>query len=375
MKEWFEVKAATADPSVAEIYIFGVIGDYIDDLFGFDAVTTAKSFVDEIAKLPPSVKTLKVRINSPGGDVFGGITIANTLRAEQTKGRKVETIVEGLAASSASIIAMAGSKVVMADNALMMVHNPWSVSVGNAAEMRAVADILDTMRDALVKTYQWHSELSDKEIIGLLDGEDGQGTWLDADAAIEAGLATEKITGLKAAASIDPRAAAKLKVPERFKDQVEALMAPVEDRAPAPPPPAPESAKALDAGDVVRLCAAAALDLGFAEALIGEGLEASAVEARITAEKTTREQARVREDEIRALCAQVKQDDLAPEYVAGAMTVGQVKAHLLKITAKLDKVEIDAHLTPDHGTNRKPVIDVAAVYAERNLIAPKKGKE
>ena len=373
MREWFQFRAA-ADGQSAEINIFGLIGDWIDDLWGFDGVTTAKSFVDELAKLPASVKALKVRINSPGGDVFGGLAIANTLRAEQAKGRKVEVVVEGLAASSASVIAMAGGTVVMADNALMMLHNPWSVSVGNAADMRATADTLDQMRDSLVKTYQWHSELDEKALIALMDGEDGQGTWLDADAAIEAGLATEKIEGLKAAAAIEASSLAKLKVPERFAARVAALIRP--DDGPVPEvPPAPQPPKAFDAAEVVRVCGEAGLDLVFAQVLIIQGLPEADVVARVNAEKATRVAAQTREVDVRALCTAAKQDDLAEDLVASGMTIAAVKSHLTRITAKLDKVEIDAHLQPDHGTNRKPVIDVQAVYAKRNQLALTKGKE
>ncbi len=373
-KPWFECKAA-ADGASAEIYIFGLIGDWIDDYWGNPSdygVTTAKSFADALAKLPESVKTLKVRINSPGGDVFGGTTIANALRAQQEKGRKVETIVEGLAASAASVIAMGGSVVLMADNALMMVHAPWSYAAGNAKDMRATADLLDQIRDTLVKTYQWHSDRSEDEILALIDGPDGQGTWLDADAAIEAGLATEKITGLKAAASIDPTAAAKLAIPDQFKDRVAALLAPTEDRAPGPVPvPAPaqeEAPKALDAADVVRLCTAAALDLTFAAGLIEQALDGAGVEARVQAEKSRRTAEATRETEIRALCAAAKQNDLAAGYISGGMSAEAVRAQLVIVTAKLDKVEIDAGLTPDHGASLKPVIDTAAVY--RRLNAP-----
>src|SRR5262245_49867465 len=117
---WFRIQAAAAG-SVADVVVFGFIGDWVADLYGGtgDGVVTAKSFADELAALPESVKTVRVRINSPGGDVVAGIAIANALRAEQQKGRKVETIVEGLAASAASVIAMGGSTVRMADNALM----------------------------------------------------------------------------------------------------------------------------------------------------------------------------------------------------------------------------------------------------------------
>lgn len=365
-KPWFECKVQEKDQAVADIHIFGMIGSFIDDMFGkWDGMTTAKSFVDAVAALPETVKTLKIRINSPGGDVFGGITIANALRSEQARGRKVETIVEGLAASAASIIAMGGSPVKIADNGIMMIHSPWTGSVGNARDLRATADILDTIEDTLVKTYQWHSTLDAEQITALIRGEDGQGTWLDAEAAVENGLATEVVEGLKAAASIDPRAITALKVPEKFADRVKALMRSTETPAAAPVEAAPAPAPKVSSEQIIKACTDAGLDLAFASAVLSEGLTADALSARITAEKATRATAEARANNIRALCGKAH-EDLAPELIASALTFDQVKTHMAKVAAKLDKVEIDAGLAPEQGKGKKPVINISAIYAERN---------
>jgi ATP-dependent Clp protease protease subunit len=115
---------------------------------------------------------------------------------------------------------MAGSKIHIADNALVMVHHPYTISVGNAAEMRKMADTLDQIAEAIIATYRWHSELSEDEIRQLMDAE----TWMDADTAIANGFATEKVEGLQVAASIDARAMAKFKVPAEFKARVDALL-------------------------------------------------------------------------------------------------------------------------------------------------------
>ena len=344
MRKWFEVKTQAAG-TVAEFFIFDIIGSWIDDLWGFDDVTTAKSFTDALSTLPESVKTIRVRINSPGGDCFGGLTIANALRAEGGKGRKVEVIVEGLAASAASIIAMGGSTIRMADNALLMVHAPWTCICGNAAEMRRHADLLDQLRDSLVKTYQWHSSLSTEEIVALIDGPDMQGTWLDADAAIAAGLATEKVEGLKAAASIDPRALNTLAIPDAFKAQVTAFTR--STATPPAPAPAP-TAHPQAAADVMRACQAA----GFAELaadLVDAQASAEQVQARITAATEAKAAATARATEITALCASAKVPNLAGGYIGGAMSLDDIRAHLTTITAALDKAEIDAGLDPDAG--------------------------
>lgn len=344
MRKWFDVK--TLADNVAEFFIFDIIGSWIDDLWGFDDVTTAKSFTDALAQVPESVKTIRVRINSPGGDCFGGLTIANALRAEVAKGRKVEIVVEGLAASAASVIAMGGSTIRMADNALLMVHSPWTCICGNAAEMRRSADLLDQLRDSLVKTYQWHSTLSAEEIVALIDGPDMQGTWLDADAAIAAGLAHEKVEGLKAAASIDPRALNTLSIPEDIKAKVKAFT-----KTPAAATPLPKGEDIvipMKASDVIRACHEAGFD-----ALAGELVEAAAtteqVTARLTEAKTAKTAADARATEITALCAAAKVPELAAPYITGAMSIDAIKTQLTTFTAALDKAEIDAGLDPDHG--------------------------
>jgi ATP-dependent protease ClpP protease subunit len=356
VKHWYRMEAAAGDPAAVEIHIIDFIGDWIDDYWGFGV--TAKAFVDQLSKLPEAVKTIRVHINSPGGDVFAASNIANALREQQaSKGRTVETVVDGLAASAASVVMMAGSTIRVSDNALVMIHNPWTIAVGNAADMRKQADTLDTVRDTIVATYQWHSKLEAAAIIALMDAE----TWMTADEAIANGFATEKVEGLKAAASIDPRSLAKLTVPEKYRDLVDALVA-----KPTAAPPAPAAAAAAD---VLRLCREGeCLDL--AEGLLQAAATVDQVNARISTERETRQQARARETEIRSLCEAAKLPELAAGYVAGGMQAQQVRAHLTLLTAKLDRVEIDAGLAPDQGSRRKPVIDVVAVYAERNKRLP-----
>jgi ATP-dependent Clp protease protease subunit len=222
---WYRFRDA-ADPKVAEIYVDDFIGDWVDQFINeyLDTTSplTAKAFIADLAALPDTVKTIRVHINSPGGDVFAATTIANSLRDQRvTKGRKVETVIDGLAASAASIIAMAGSPVRMADNALLMIHDPWSVAMGNAAEMRKAADVLDQVRDTIVAAYRWHSTLEPKAIEKLMAAE----TWLDAEAAQEGGFVDEVVSGLKAAASINPKAVERLNIPERFRARVDALLA------------------------------------------------------------------------------------------------------------------------------------------------------
>jgi ATP-dependent protease ClpP protease subunit len=210
MENWF--KFVKASPDSLDIHILDFIGDWMDDYWGFGV--TARSFITMLNEIPTDVKSLRVLINSPGGDVFSGLTIANALREQNTKyNRAVETHVIGLAASSASIIAMAGNPVSMSDNALMMIHNPWGFTIGEARDHRAQADMLDTTRETIVSTYRWHTTKSRAEIKIMMDSE----TFLTATEAIADGFATRKVdqTFEKSLNRFPPAVIAKLKIPHR----------------------------------------------------------------------------------------------------------------------------------------------------------------
>lgn len=361
MRTWFRFQNAAEDSSVVDIHIIDFIGSWDDDWFarnwGYEMGVTARAFIEELARLSDGVKTINVHINSPGGDVQAGINIANALREQQvSKGRTVETFIDGIAASIASVIAMAGSKVHISDNALLMVHNPYSFALGNAAEMRKVADILDTIRGQIVNTYKWHSSLDDAALEALMDAE----TWMDADAAIANGLATDKVQGLSAAAAFDGRVLAKaLKVPEKFKARVDALLKP-EPAAPA----------AMAAIELVKACREAEC-FELADELLAANATAAQVTARIGEAKNTKAIAKRRADDITGICTTAKVPGLATGYINGAMSVEDVRAHVTTITAMLDKVVIDSGLAPDAGQNQKAVIDTAAVYADLNATKKK----
>lgn len=358
-KSWFRSEVSSTDASVVDIHIDDFIGGWVEDWwnrnFGYELALTSKAFVEALDALSSDVKTIRVYINTPGGDTFAALVIANALRnQQQVKGRVVETYCVGLAASAGSIILMAGSKVTVADNALVMIHNPWTVAIGNTADLTKVIDELNKVRDRIVATYQWHSTLSTEEIVTLLDGKDGEGTWFSADEAIASGFATDKVEGLKAAASIDPRGLKAMKIPDQFKAKVEALVA----------PPAAEP-KALAASDVLRLCREGDV-LDLAEGLLNSNATLDQVTSAVSAKKAERTAAATREREIRALCTSAKRDDLANSYVSGGMTVAGVQAQLTIITAVLDQAAINTGLSPDHGSKTKVRIDTQAVYAQLN---------
>jgi ATP-dependent protease ClpP protease subunit len=178
---WFSIR--NQSKASADVYIYDEIS-----WFGIVATDIAK----QINGL--DVDTINLHINSPGGLVFDGVAIFNLFKQHKSK---VIVHIDGLAASIASVIAMAGDEVHIADNAMVMVHNPLVMMIGNAAELRKEADVLDQIKETLITTYQNHSELERDEIALMMDEE----TWMDADAAIHNGFATHKIEARKEAAS------------------------------------------------------------------------------------------------------------------------------------------------------------------------------
>lgn len=128
---------------------------------------------------------LTVHINSPGGDVFAGVAMFNALKKHNGS---ITIVVDSLAASIASIISMAGDRIVMAEGSMMYVHKPWTAVVGNSDEMREAANVLEKLADNLVDIYVNRTGRSKEEILSYLDGE---GKWMTAQEAVELGFADE----------------------------------------------------------------------------------------------------------------------------------------------------------------------------------------
>jgi ATP-dependent Clp endopeptidase proteolytic subunit ClpP len=177
-ENWFRIekpanktRADDKDVAVATVYIY--------DEIGFWGVS-AKDFADEINAL--DVDEIKVHINSPGGEVWDGITILNTLRGHPAK---VTTIVDGVAASSASFIAMGGDEVVMMRNSELMIHDAWGMAVGNAADLADLAARLDAMSDNIASIYAEKTGGTTEEWREFMRAE----TWYSAQEAVEAKLA------------------------------------------------------------------------------------------------------------------------------------------------------------------------------------------
>jgi len=167
----FEIK--NSSQTEAEILMYDQIGE---DWFG--AGITSKSFSEELSKLPKSIKQINLRINSPGGSVFDGMTIYQRLKDHPAK---VTAYVDGIAASIASIIMLAADEIVMGDGAMVMIHRPMSGVHGNVAELERMIDILDKIENQMISLYAKKTGASRIEIAKLLSEE----TWFTSTEAID----------------------------------------------------------------------------------------------------------------------------------------------------------------------------------------------
>jgi ATP-dependent Clp protease, protease subunit len=169
MAKWFSI---TARAGVGNIAIY--------DESGIGGISAA-SFANELKALG-NVNLIHLSINSPGGDVFAGLTIHNLLARHPAK---VRVTVDGIAASIASLIAMAGDEVVMPDNAMMMIHDPAGIVVGGADDMRDLAEALDKIKTSMAGTYAAKSGLPRERVEQIMADE----TWLTAHEAVDLGFA------------------------------------------------------------------------------------------------------------------------------------------------------------------------------------------
>ncbi len=185
----YSIRTRAAAPRTAEVFIFGDIGES-----WYDDSVAAKDFVREIAAL--DVDSMTIRINSYGGSVSDGIAIHNAIKRHPAH---VTVSIEAVAASIASLIAMAGDQIEMAENALLMIHAPWGVSIGNSAELRQYADMLDTWADAMSVSYAHKTGRDKAEFLALLT--DGDDHWYTAEQALAEKLVDSTTAALPAAAS------------------------------------------------------------------------------------------------------------------------------------------------------------------------------
>jgi len=176
---------------MAEIFIYDDIGpDWLGLISGKSVAAALKEIDDN--------EPLTVRINSPGGSVDEAKAIYNALTR---RAGVVDVEIDGIAASAASYISMAGKTIRMAENALIMIHSPWTYAAGNAEELRKTADIVEMYESGIVDVYAARTGAARDDIVEWVQEE----TWFDSKQAIEHGFADEVGQPLQVAASASSR--------------------------------------------------------------------------------------------------------------------------------------------------------------------------
>jgi ATP-dependent Clp protease, protease subunit len=372
VKRWYEFRAQA---SGAEIVIYDEIG-----AFGIPA----KAFLDELKALGP-VAELTVRINSPGGSVFDGVAIYNALKRH---GARITVWVDGIAASIASMIAMAGDEVVMPENAMLMLHDPSGLVMGTATDMRAMAEALDRMKAGMVAAYRDKSGRDDAEIEALMRDE----TWLSAEEAVVLGLADRVEQPVRMAARFDlsrfrntpPQLAALAATPSPQEDDMS------DPKKTSPRKAGPDESAAPQVTPPETSADHTAVNAGSQPAAVADpepapitGMPQPASKPPRPTEPPPQSTAQVIDlDAVRAeerkatlayvaevheLCAIAGRGDLAAGFVAKATPVAQVRRALLEARAAEDEATaIRSQVRPATIEPAQPAIDTAAIYAARN---------
>lgn len=221
----YRMQNSADNASITEVLLYDEIG-----MFG----VSASQFVADLQEVDTA--EIHLRINSPGGDVFQGIAIMNSLKRHKAK---VTTFVDGIAASAASFIAMAGDEVVMSQNAELMVHDAWGLAIGNAADMRELADRLDASSNNIASIYADKAGGTVADWRAAMENE----TWYSDKEAVSAGLA-DRVQTNKTVSD---------KAKNRFDLSVFAhagrasAPAPIINKTPAEPPETPTNQEGSDA--------------------------------------------------------------------------------------------------------------------------------
>ncbi|WP_454669172.1 head maturation protease, ClpP-related [Achromobacter kerstersii] len=353
-KVWYTITAnAQADKPVVEIRIYGEIG-----FWG----TTAEAFVAELDAAAAGGADILVSLNSPGGDVFDAFAIYNALR--RYAGR-VTTRVDSVAASAASLIAMAGDQLIMPENTQLMIHNAWIITGGTAEDLRTTAEMMDRIRDGVVAAYSRKSGLDSDKIIEMMDAT----TWMTALEAQAMGFCDLIEDPIRL--QMSDSAAAVLEKHKNLPDDVKAMLKALEGGDPAPEPapepePEPEPTPPADLPTASALAArvyASCRQQGIAE--LAEGvLVSGALDSLARADELV-----AQAKEIAGICLAAKLPEKAAGFVSAGLTVDQARARLF------DQVLADSG---DPINNRPPTNSSApkqsgpnsqAIYAKRKALS------
>lgn len=361
-ESWYSIKAADqTSGKPIEVYIYGDIG-----FWGM----TSGDFIRDLKAVDDGVSPVAVHFDTEGGDLFDGIAIHNTLRA---LGERCTGYIDGACFSAGSVAVCGAHRVVMADNAMLMIHNPWTWMAGDSEELRKMADMMDKAFEGVVASYQHRAlNVDDAELRRMINDT----TWLTAAEALAHGFVDEVIGEGQPFANNAERG----KILNRYRNVPEAarrLVAEVE--APPAPEPAPEPEPTPEPDPVPDTPEAAGLAAQLAKDCEQAGLSnclsylirASAL-ASADAVKAQLDRAK----DVRAACLVAKLPDDAPALIEAGLTGEQARAKLFDKIAKSSAwVEID---------NRPPLDDApqasatqpptpGEVYARRRNQASKGG--
>ncbi|KII29757.1 head maturation protease, ClpP-related [Pseudomonas fluorescens] len=323
-KTWYAVHASgEATERVIEVFVYGEIGAW---------GITANQFVQDLRAIDDGVSPVVAAFNSIGGDLFDGLAMHNALSrlGERCTGR-----IDALAASAASVAVCGAHRVVIAANAMLMIHNPYTYTGGSAEDFRRVADVLDQTLEAIIAAYKAKApDIDDAELRRMVDAE----TWLTANEAVALGLADEVGDGVKVKACLGQGA-----VLQRFQNAPADLLAQL-DEAPEPDPdldpvdpplvpPVVDSAKL--ALMVTQRCTAAGISNLVEPLLKSTQLESEEVVLAGLA----------RAKAVNDLCVAARLPEFSAEYVAAGLDEAAVRARLFdKIVTSGKGFEIDNSL-------------------------------
>lgn len=323
-KTWYAVHASgEATERVIEVFVYGEIGAW---------GITANQFVQDLRAMDDGVSPVVAAFNSIGGDLFDGLAMHNALSrlGERCTGR-----IDALAASAASVAVCGAHRVVIAANAMLMIHNPYTYTGGSAEDFRRVADVLDQTLEAIIAAYKAKApDIDDAELRRMVDAE----TWLTANEAVALGLADEVGDGVKVKACLGQGA-----VLQRFQNAPADLLAQL-DEAPEPDPdldpvepplvpPVVDSAKL--ALLVTQRCTAAGISNLVEPLLKSTQLESEEVVLAGLA----------RAKAVNDLCVAARLPEFSAEYVAAGLDEAAVRARLFdKIVTSGKGFEIDNSL-------------------------------
>ena len=328
-EHWYRIKAEIqAEKTVIEIYIYGEIGGW---------GITANHFIQDLKALDDGVSPVVVAFNTNGGDLFDGMAIHNALKR---LGERCTARIDALAASAGSVAACGAHRVVMASNSMLMIHNPWTWTSGDAEDLRRVADVLDQTLEAIIAAYKSKApDIDDAELRRMVNDE----TWLTAQEALALGLADEIGSGVEVKACLGEGAAMRRyrNTPQALKDQLNGVQAepPEEDELSDPGGPAEpivaDSAKL--ALMITQACGKAGIN-NLIEPLIA---------STKLADEVTVQAALTRAKAVRDLCVSARLPELTTEYVKAGLDASAVRARLFdKLVGSGKGFEIDNSLPP-----------------------------